>query len=112
MPETGSPVSVEPIPAALRPAEVAEQLGISAATLRRWSSRFGEFLELGDSGQDGGSHRRYTANDVATLARVQQLLEQGWTYEQVADRLKQGSGPAESVACIAGSAGDRSTGRG
>jgi DNA-binding transcriptional MerR regulator len=90
MSETGSSASGETTPAALRPAEVAERLGISAATLRRWSSRFGDFLELGEGGQDGGTHRRYSAADVATLARVQQLLEQGWTYEQVADRLSQG----------------------
>ena len=90
MSETGSSASGEPTPAALRPAEVAERLGISAATLRRWSSRFGEFLELGEGGQDGGTHRRYSAGDVATLAHVQELLEQGWTYEQVADRLSQG----------------------
>jgi len=90
MSEAGSPTSVETTPTALRPAEVAERLGISAATLRRWSSRFGEFLELGEGGQDGGTHRRYSAGDVATLARVQELLEQGWTYEQVADRLSQG----------------------
>ncbi len=95
MAETGSSASGEATPAALRPAEVAERLGISAATLRRWSSRFGEFLELGEGGQDGGTHRRYSAGDVATLARVQELLEQGWTYEQVADRLSQG--PADSA---------------
>ncbi len=95
MSETGSTASGETTPAALRPAEVAERLGISAATLRRWSSRFGEFLELGEGGQDGGTHRRYSAADVATLARVQQLLEQGWTYEQVADRLAQG--PVDSA---------------
>jgi len=95
MSETGSTISVETTPTALRPAEVAERLGISAATLRRWSSRFGEFLELGEGGQDGGTHRRYSAGDVATLARVQELLEQGWTYEQVADRLSQG--PADDA---------------
>lgn len=104
MSETGSPASGETTPTALRPAEVAERLGISAATLRRWSSRFGEFLELGEGGQDGGTHRRYSVADVATLARVQQLLEQGWTYEQVADRLSQGpvdSAPSEALAASA-----------
>ncbi len=95
MPETDPSAAEESVPAVLRPAEVAERLAISAATLRRWSSRFGEFLELGDGTQDGGSHRRYTENDLATLARVQQLLEQGWTYEQVADRLAHGLDPAE-----------------
>jgi DNA-binding transcriptional MerR regulator len=101
MPDDPSTVE-ESVPTVLRPAEVAERLAISAATLRRWSSRFGEFLELSDGTQDGGSHRRYTENDLATLARVQQLLEQGWTYEQVADRLAHGSDPVErSVDAIA-----------
>lgn len=87
MPDTGSSAHSDASQPLLRPAEVAERLNISAATLRRWSSRFSEFLELSESSQDGGSHRRYTPGDVATLGRVQELLEQGWTYEQVADRL-------------------------
>ncbi len=103
MSETGSSASGEATPAALRPAEVAERLGISAATLRRWSSRFGEFLELGEGGQDGGTHRRYSPGDVATLARVQELLEQGWTYEQVADRLSQGPADVATSETLGGS---------
>lgn len=72
-----------------RPAEVAQLLGISAATLRRWSNRFADFLVLNDGGSEGGSHRRYTSEDVAVLQRVQELLDQGLTYEQVADQLTQ-----------------------
>lgn len=86
----------------LRPAEVADHLGISAATLRRWSSRFGAFLDLADGGQESGSHRRYTPHDLETLARVKQLLEQGWTYEQVAGQLA----PGAAAATPAGVAGD------
>jgi DNA-binding transcriptional MerR regulator len=71
----------------LRPSEVADQLGISGATLRRWSSRFSAFLDLADGGQESGSHRRYSAADVRTLASIKRLLEQGWTYEQVAEQL-------------------------
>ncbi len=81
----------------LRPAEVAEQLGISAATLRRWSSRFSAFLDLADGDQESGSHRRYSAHDRETLARVKHLLEQGWTYEQVAGQLEQGAGEASDA---------------
>jgi DNA-binding transcriptional MerR regulator len=90
MPETGG----APDPQLLRPSEVADQLGISAATLRRWSSRFGDLLDLADGGQESGSHRRYTAHDLETLARVKRLLEQGWTYEQVAGQLAQGGDAA------------------
>jgi DNA-binding transcriptional MerR regulator len=81
----------------LRPSEVADQLGVSGATLRRWSSRFSAFLDLAESGQESGSHRRYTDNDLQTLARIKHLLEQGWTYEQVAGQLAE-NGAAASPA--------------
>lgn len=87
MPESGAPD-----PQLLRPSEVADQLGISAATLRRWSSRFSDLLDLADGGQESGSHRRYTEHDLETLASVKRLLEQGWTYEQVASQLAQVDG--------------------
>jgi DNA-binding transcriptional MerR regulator len=73
----------------LRPAEVAERVGVSPATLRRWSRRFEDHLGLGNDEDNGRSHRRYTEGDVATLLHVKSLLDQGWTYDQVADQLRQ-----------------------
>jgi DNA-binding transcriptional MerR regulator len=93
MAETGA----APDPQLLRPSEVADQLGISGATLRRWSSRFSAFLDLADGGQESGSHRRYTAHDLQTLARVKHLLEQGWTYEQVTGQLAENGAAALSA---------------
>lgn len=90
--------SAAPDPQLLRPSEVADQLGISGATLRRWSSRFSAFLDLADGGQESGSHRRYSANDLQALARIKHMLEQGWTYEQVAGELAQGANGAAAVA--------------
>jgi DNA-binding transcriptional MerR regulator len=90
--------SAAPDPQFLRPSEVADQLGISGATLRRWSSRFSAFLDLADGGQESGSHRRYSATDLQTLARIKQLLEQGWTYEQVAGQLAPGDSDVATVA--------------
>lgn len=72
----------------LRPAEVARQLGVSTATLRRWSRHFAPFLGP-ESQSNSGRHRRYTTDDVATLRQVKGLLDKGWTYEQVAVQLRQ-----------------------
>lgn len=82
----------------LRPAEVAEQLGVSPATLRRWSQRFAAFLDLGEAAADSHAHRRYTEHDVAVLRQVKELLEQGWTYEHVASQLRQATGAPSPVA--------------
>lgn len=71
---------------ALRPAEVAEALGVSPATLRRWSRRFEAYLQARDSSADG-SHRRYTPHDLETLRQVKAWLEAGQTYEEVAQQL-------------------------
>lgn len=67
---------------------MADALGVSPATLRRWSQRFEPYLQARGMGSDG-SHRRYTAGDLETLRTVKTLLEAGWTYDQVAQRLDQ-----------------------
>jgi DNA-binding transcriptional MerR regulator len=88
----------------LRPSVVAKQLGVSSATLRRWSRRFEEHLDLADG--EGRTHRRYTAADLALLTQVKGYLEQGWTYEQVAVQLDQdqaltgGEEPSDPVPAI------------
>lgn len=65
----------------LNAAEAAELLEISEATLRRWTNRFSSFL------QDADGDALYSSQDLDVLARVRVLLEQGWTYEQVAKQL-------------------------
>lgn len=54
---------------------VARRLGMASSTLRTWDRRYG----LGASGRTGGTHRRYTPEDVARLALVQQLVTRGST---------------------------------
>ncbi len=71
---------------ALRPAEVADALGVSPATLRRWSRRFEAYLQARDRSADG-SHRRYTPHDLETLRQIKVWLEAGQTYEEVAHQL-------------------------
>lgn len=69
-----------------RPKQVADQLGISPATLRLWSNKFESLLspaaqrattESGTSAQ-----RRYSDQDVRYFTRAKQLLGDGKTYEE------------------------------
>jgi DNA-binding transcriptional MerR regulator len=70
------------------PQAVAGELDVSAATLRRWSEKFSDYLsqEATSSGR-GRSHRRYTDNDLTTLRIVKELMSNGMTYEQVHQQL-------------------------
>lgn len=60
---------------ALTVAAVARRLGVAPATLRTWDRRY----DLGPSAHSAGSHRRYTAEDVARL-----LVMRGLTLDGVA----------------------------
>lgn len=80
----------------LTPGEVAQFLGISPSTLRRWSTRFAEFLSSGAGHSSASSsshtHRRYTQEDVAVLRTIRDMLSQGFTYEHVRNSLALRSG--------------------
>lgn len=54
-------------------AAVARRLGVAPATLRTWDRRYG----LGPSEHSAGSHRRYSAADVARLDLMRRLVNAG-----------------------------------
>jgi DNA-binding transcriptional MerR regulator len=54
-------------------ASVARRLGVSPTTLRTWDRRHG----LGPSEHAAGTHRRYTAQDVARLELMRRLTTEG-----------------------------------
>lgn len=58
---------------ALAVAAVARRLGVAPATLRTWDRRYG----LGPSEHSAGSHRRYSADDVARLLVMRRLTLEG-----------------------------------
>lgn len=78
---------------ARHPTEVAAELGISVATLRRWSRQFARFLsapsaESPAEGDASAAPRRYTPEDLETLLTIKRLLAEGLTYPQVEERLE------------------------
>lgn len=83
--------SPQPDEQILKPADIAQSLGISTATLRRWSRRFEGTLQFAD-GQEQRSHRRYTTTDLETLELIKTLLDQGLTYDEVQRQLHQDRG--------------------
>ena len=54
-------------------AAVARRLGVAPATLRTWDRRYG----LGPTERTAGSHRRYSAIDVARLDLMRRLVNTG-----------------------------------
>lgn len=85
-----------------QPGDVAGELRISTSTLRRWAKEFNAYLSKtagkpSATAAGTATHRRYTETDVAFLAKVKALLDQGMTYEQVVQRFRGGSAsPRES----------------
>ena len=69
------------------PQAVARELDVSPATLRRWSDEFADYLSSGANSAQGKSHRRYSEHDIATLATIKELMNNGMTYEQVRQQL-------------------------
>ena len=75
------------------PGDVARELKISPSTLRRWSTEFADFLSetagrLEISSQGESAHRRYTDDDVRLLGSINELLNRGLTYREIAAQLE------------------------
>ncbi len=82
----------------ISPREAASLLGVSPSTLRRWSKTFASHLPAPEPDQSSG--RSYTPDDMRTLERIKNLLDQGLKSDEVASRLG-GDGPAGSAVALA-----------
>ena len=78
-----------------RPRDAAQLLGIAASTLRGWARRFAAALSPAAAepprlpdGRLGG--RLYNEADMKVLRRINELLAQGLSYDQVAETLNIG----------------------
>ena len=70
--DSGGDASPTP-PPMLTVAAVARRLGVAPSTLRTWDRRYG----LGPSAHTAGSHRRYSATDLARLVVMRRLTLEG-----------------------------------
>lgn len=85
---------------AYQPHQAAEDLGVSPATLRRWSLEFSDYLgprcRGGAVGSDGrGLHRVYYNSDLAVLHRVKVAMAEGLGFAATRERLN--SEPTEAL---------------
>jgi DNA-binding transcriptional MerR regulator len=79
---------------AVRPAAVANQLAVSASTLRELSTLYADWLSpVAARGRDRpGAHRRYTPEDIKILSEIGSLVQAGYPREKVRAMLR---APAE-----------------
>jgi len=63
----------------LTPGQIAQNLDVSTATLRRWSARYARHL----SPHAPGKKRTYTVDDLAVLTRVRDLSATGMPLAQI-----------------------------
>ena len=76
-------------------AAVARRIGIAPATLRTWDRRYG----LGPTVHQAGSHRRYSAIDVARIDLMRKLMLNGVLPSEAArSALSQEVAPANLLA--------------
>jgi len=68
-----------------KPGKVSETLNVTDTTLRNYVKHFKKFLSPDATKRTG---KRFSPEDVETLKTAKGLLDEGWTYEQVQERLE------------------------
>ena len=80
----------------LTPGQIAQNLDVSTATLRRWSARYARHL----SPNTPGKKRSYTVDDLAVLTRVRDLSATGTPLAQIDQALAVTDTSGQSSALI------------
>ena len=68
----------------LTPSQVADTLETAPSTIRRWSTRFEEFMSFSHS---HGQRRSYTLEDLAMLRRIRDLSREGVPLAKISEAL-------------------------
>ena len=71
-----------------QPKDASAALGVSPATLRRWSELFASALSPDASPEAAGTRRRYSSDDLALLRYAAKLLADGHQFSDVSELLK------------------------
>ena len=71
-----------------KPKDASAALGVSPATLRRWSELFASALSPDASPEAAGTRRRYSSDDLALLRYAAKLLADGHQISDVSELLK------------------------
>ncbi len=80
----------------ITPGQIAQNLGVSTASVRRWSARYARHL----SPNTPGKKRSYTVDDLAVLTRVRDLSATGTPLAQIDQALAVTVISAQSSALI------------
>lgn len=67
----------------ITPKQISDSLEVPPSTLRRWANRFDNHL----SPHEPGKHRSYTPTDFDTFRKIQNLLDQNLTYDEIESKL-------------------------
>ena len=81
------------------PSKAAEKLDVSPSTVRRWASVFGPHLSA-YAAPEAGQRRAFTEDDIATFARVKDLLAAGLSEDQVSAQLAALKAPKAQPAAV------------
>jgi len=81
--------------------DVAEQAGIAAGTIRMWEQRYG----FPQPQRTPSGYRRYTADDVELLRRVQAYRRRGLSVPAAIERARETGGPSDLPSLYAAVAG-------
>ncbi len=85
--------------------DVASALGLSPATVRRWSSQYAAYLSPEASQphfgiEKGPGRRRYSAEDVETLTKIQAWRARGKSPDEIKDLLQKQLVPATQISAV------------
>lgn len=86
----------------MRIGQLARRTGMAEATLRAWERRYG----IPVPARTSGGHRLYSEDDAGRIARIQRLVDQGWSVHAAARKVLNEASSALDLGTVARELGD------